>query len=73
MFIFPYQIGQTDTKGKDTYKSKNEHLPKILKKVPIIFVITMKIALPNANLFSHITLRNINLWSPDLCRQTTNK
>jgi hypothetical protein len=73
MFIFSYQIGQSDTKGNDNYKSKNEHLQTILKKIPIVFVITMKIALPNANAFSHITFRNTNLWSPDTCRQTTIK
>ena len=43
MFILPYRIGQTDTKGKDNYKSKNEHLQKILNTFSIIFFITMKI------------------------------
>jgi hypothetical protein len=33
-------------------------------------IITMKIALPNASKFSHITFRNTSLWSPDSCRQT---
>ena len=57
--FFSYQIGQTDTKGNDNYKSTNEHLQTILKKIPIIFVITMKIALPNYILLSEIPIYGV--------------
>ena len=80
-----YRTGQQTT-GRQTQTFRNNKLNSVhlasditnaifsaLKKIPIIFVITMKIALPNANAFSHITFRNTNLWSPDLCRQTTIK